>query len=109
MSLSMPISLFLCLLVGSLGMVLQVLVSLSNPMALSVYSCLSMMTIATPLSVVNTTLDQSSLRSLIALNSSTVMFGLVGALVFEQVAGLSPEFLCLPWGSFMHTSSMAVI
>ena len=66
------------LMVGSLGMVLYVLVSLSSPMALSMYCCLSMMTIATPLSAVNTTLDWSSLSSMIALNSSTVMFGLMG-------------------------------
>ena len=68
-------SLFFSLVVGSLGMVMYVLVSLSSSKALSMYCCLSMMTIATPLSTVNTNLDWSSLTSLIVLNSSTVMFG----------------------------------
>ena len=83
-------------MVGSLGIVLYVLVSLSRAVALSMYYCLSMVTMATPLSVVNATLDWSSLSSLMALNSSLVMLGLVGGLVLEQVTGLNPEFLSFP-------------
>ena len=102
-------SFFLSLVVGSLGIVLYVLVSLSRAAALSVYCCLSMMTMATPLSTVNTTLYWSSLISLMALNSSLMILGLVGALLLEQSTGLNPEFLNFPWGQFVHASSMAVM
>ena len=71
-------SLFFNLMVQSLGMVLNVLVSQSNPIALSMYCCLSMITSTTLLCAVNTALDWSSRSSLIALNSSTMMFGLMG-------------------------------
>ena len=102
-------SLFLSFVVGSLGIVLHVLVSLSRAVALSMYCCLSMLTMATPLSAVNNTLDWSSLSSLMDLNSSLVMFGLQEALVLEQATGIHHEFLSFPGVSLVPASSMAAM
>ena len=71
-------SLFLSFVVGSLGMVLYVLVSLSKAVALSCVLLFIHDDHGHPMSAVNTNLDWSSLSSLMALNSSLVMFGLVG-------------------------------
>ena len=59
-------SLFLNLMMESLLMILYVLESVSRERALSVYTCLSITIMATPLSTVSTTLDVSSQSSLMA-------------------------------------------
>ena len=61
MSFSIVISLFFRLLVGSLLSILYVLVSCSRELALLLYSCWSMMTMAIPSSAVSTTLGVSCL------------------------------------------------
>ena len=60
----------LSLLVRSLLRILYVLVSDKRESALSVKSCLSIITMATPLCAVSTTLDWSSLTCLMGLHSS---------------------------------------
>ena len=97
---------FFCQIVGSPEIAFQVSLSPSKSWALFKCSCLSNITIATPLFTIRMILDLSYPSLLRAINSYLLMLGFGVKFLFKKWLVFHPEFHYLHWGgSLRHASS----